>query len=124
MRIIVGAAVGVLLFLVPSVRAQQPDSIVSLERVRLALERSQQQPTLTSPTLQPWMAPAPIRLGILTLLPPQTDGQLIRVAVPIGDLATRAAHAVSSAQHRRAERKAGERVQRALQDFQARLPVR
>ena len=123
MRIIVGAVAGVLLFLVPSVTAQQPDSVTSLDRVRLLLERAQQQPTLTTP-LQPWTTPVPRRLGILTLLPPQRDGQLIRVGVPIGDFATRAAHAVSSGRYRRAERKAGERVQRALHDFQAQLPAR
>lgn len=125
MRIIVGASAGVLLFLVSSVSAQQPNSAASVDRVRLALERLQQHPTtLTIPTLQPWTAPAPGRLGILTLLPPQTDGQLIRVGVPIGDLAVRAGHAVSSARHRRAERKSSERVQRALQDFQAQRPAR
>lgn len=122
MRIIVGVAAGVLL-LVPSVSAQQPDSVSSLSRVRLALERAQQQPMLTTP-LQPWTAPAPRRLGMLTLLPPQRDGQLIRVAVPVGDLVVRAGHAISRAQHRRAERKAGERVQRALRNFQAQLPPR
>jgi hypothetical protein len=119
MRIIVGATAGVLLFLVSSVSAQQPNSAASVDRVRLALERLQEQPTtLTIPTLQPWTTPAPRRLGILTLIPPQTDGQLIRVGVPIGDLAARAARAVSSARHRRAERKASERVQRALEELQ------
>src|SRR5258705_5056180 len=125
MRIIVGAVAGALLLvLVPSVRAQQPDSLTSLDRVRLLLERAQQQPTLITPLLEPWATPAPRRLGVLTLLPPQKDGQLISVAVPIGDLASRAARAVSSARHRRAERKAGERVQRALWEFQAQPPVR
>jgi hypothetical protein len=38
---------------------------------------------------------------------------------PIGDLAMRATRAVSNVQHRRAEQKAREEVQRVLKDFEA-----
>jgi hypothetical protein len=124
MRIIVGASFLIIVCLAASAEAQQPNPPTSIERVWLGLQRPQQQPGLNVPTLPSWMDPAPRRLGMLTLLPPQTNGGLIRVAVPVGDLAARAARAVSSARHRRAERKASERVQRALQNFQAQLPAR
>jgi hypothetical protein len=123
MRIVAGASVVMVLFLVASVRAQQADSSTSVERVRLALENSQ-PPRFTSPILPPWIAPVPTRLGTLTLLPPQTNGQFVSVVVPVGDLVMRAVHTVSAGQHRRAERKAHEEVLSALQDFQAQLSSR
>ena len=124
MRILAGASVVVVLSLVASVGAQQANSPASVERVRLALETLQQQPGLIGPTLPPWTAPAPTRLGILTMVPLQTNGEFVRLVIPLGDLVARAAHAVSSAQHRRAERKAHQVVLRALQAFQAQLPAR
>jgi hypothetical protein len=108
-----------------SVHAQQPASPVSVEAVHAALQQSQQQQlALISPQFPPWVPPGPTRLGILTFAPPETSGQFVSVMVPVGELATRAAHAVSNAQHRRAERKAHEEVQRSLENFQAQLPVR
>jgi hypothetical protein len=124
MRIIVASSFLIIVCLAASAEAQQPNPPTSIERVWLGLQRPQQQPGLNIPTLPSWMDPGPRRLGILTLLPPQANGGLIRVAVPVGDLAARAARAVSSARHRRAERRASERVQRALQNFQAQLPAR
>ena len=120
MRILAGTSAVVVLFFVASVGAQQANSSASVERVRLALESSQQT-RLTSPILPPWIAPVPTRLGTLTLLPPQTNGQFVSVVVPVGDLVMRAVHTVSAGQHRRAERKAHEEVLSALQDFQAQL---
>ena len=123
MRILVGASLVMVLFLVASVRAQQANSSTSVERVRLALENSP-QPRFTSPTLLPWIAPGPTRLGILTLLPPQRNGQFVSFVVPVGDLLMRAVHTVPAAQHRRAETRAHEEVRRAFQDFQAQLSSR
>jgi hypothetical protein len=123
MRTTVGASAVVVISLVASVGAQQPTSPASVERVRLALERSQ-QPKLANPTLPPWTTPVPTRLGVLTLVPPDIHGEMVKVIVPVGDLVMRAARAVSSAQHQRAETKAREEVQRALQDFQAQLSAR
>src|ERR1700730_15760669 len=58
-----------------SVRAQQSDpSSVSLERIRAALQSSQQPITITSdgvPLLVP-IKPDEFRLGVLTLVPPDT----------------------------------------------------
>jgi hypothetical protein len=133
MRIVATLSAVLVLFLASSAsarqqRQQQPNQAstpaVSIERVQRGLERSQQRLELTSPMHPIWTTAAPTHLGILTLLPPEGDGEVIRAGVPIGELATRAAHAVSSARYRRAERKADERIQRAIQDFQAQTPER
>jgi hypothetical protein len=44
---------------------------------------------------------------------------MLKAALPVGELATRAARAISNAHRRRAERNARVDVVRALQDFQA-----
>jgi hypothetical protein len=124
MRVLASVSAVVVVSLVTSVGAQQANSPASVERVRLALETLQQQPGLISPTLPPWTAPAPTRLGILTIVPPQKNGEIVRLIVPVGDLVARAVHAVSSAQYRRAEKKAHQEVLRTLQSFQAQLPAR
>ena len=109
-RVTVGASFVLVVSLAASVEAQQPNSLSSVERVRIALERAQQQPRLTTPIFPLWTTPAPKRFGMFTLLPPDRNGELIRVGVPVGDLVARATHAMSGARHRRAERKARERV--------------
>jgi hypothetical protein len=59
----------------------------------------------------------PRRLGTFTLVPPETNGKVIRVAIPIGERASRAARAISDARQRRAERRIDERVMRELQEL-------
>jgi hypothetical protein len=59
----------------------------------------------------------PNRLGMFALVRPETNGEVIRVAIPVGELVSRAARAVSDANHRRAERKADERVRQDLERF-------
>ena len=61
----------------------------------------------------------PMRLGMFTLAPPQGDGEVIRLRIPVGELVTRTARAVSDTHHRRAERKADERVRKDLEQFLA-----
>ena len=56
----------------------------------------------------------PKGLGMFTLVPPKANGEVIRVAIPIGELASRAARAISDARHGRAERKVDERIAREL----------
>ena len=118
---IIGPSVIALFSLVASAEAQQrsaPFSPGSVERVQLALQRSNQQQRLTlSPS--PWTEPTVRTFGMFTVVFPGSPGEIIKVSLPIGELTTRAARAVSSARHRRAERKAGEEVQRALRDFNA-----
>jgi hypothetical protein len=116
MRIIVGASLIVIASLGASLKGQQPEPPSSLERLRLALDH---QPQLTAPAFLPWTQPTPTRLGFLTLVPPGPNGQIVRVSIPVGGLAMRAVHAVSSAQHRRADRRADQRVQRSIREFRA-----
>ena len=61
----------------------------------------------------------PSRMGMFTFVPPETDGEFIRVGIPVGELVSRAARAVSNANHRRAERKADERVRKDVAQFLA-----
>jgi hypothetical protein len=67
------------------------------------------------------MAPPSTRIGMLTLVPPDTNGEIVKVVVPIGELVSRAATGVSSARRRRAERSAREQVTRELREFRASL---
>jgi hypothetical protein len=53
------------------------------------------------------------------VVPPQTNGEVIRVGIPVGELVSRAARSISDANHRRAERKADERVRKDLERFLA-----
>jgi len=59
----------------------------------------------------------PTRLGMLTLQPPQTTGEVVRISIPVGELVSKAARALSDANHRRAERDADERVRKDLEQF-------
>jgi len=56
----------------------------------------------------------PARFGMFALAPPEANGEVIRVSIPIGELASRAARAISDARHRRAERKVDKRIAREL----------
>jgi hypothetical protein len=70
------------------------------------------------------VAPNPTRLGFLTLVPPDTNGEMVKVVVPVGDLISRAARGVSSTRRRRAERQIRERVSRELMAIQAQQTTR
>ena len=59
----------------------------------------------------------PARLGMFTLVPPETNGEVIRVSIPVGELVSTAARAISDANHRRAARKADERVRKDVEQF-------
>jgi len=61
----------------------------------------------------------PPRLGMFTLVPPEANGEVVRVSIPIGELVSSAARAISDANHRRAERKADARVRKDLDRFLA-----
>jgi hypothetical protein len=120
-------AIGLIVAGVSPVTAQQPASGVpassaSVERIRVALQ-SPRQP-LDSDGL-PFFAPRrpdKFRLGALTFLPPDTPGQFVSISVPIGALASRAAHSITAAQHRRAEDAARDEVAKALAEFQKAQP--
>ena len=60
--------------------------------------------------------------GVLTLVPPTSAGEMVRVNVPIGELISRAARAVARSKQRRAEKAAHDEVMRSLAEFKARQP--
>jgi hypothetical protein len=89
-------------------------------------EQADSRPKPPNPTLQPQKLI--IRSGDLfpltrptrrmfTLVPPQTNGEVIRLSIPVGELATRAARSISDARRRRAERKVEERIERELDEM-------
>jgi hypothetical protein len=90
------------------------------EPVPESLKQTLQKPQTLNLSFQPeqfWIEPKdPTRSRILTIVPP-TDGEVINVSVPVGELVMRAAHAIARAQYRRQERQAHDEVQRALQEF-------
>jgi hypothetical protein len=59
----------------------------------------------------------PTRLGVFTLVPPHTNGEVLRLSIPVGEFATRAAHAISEARRHHAERKVDERIAHELRVF-------
>ena len=108
-------ALGVSVSLITPLWAQQPEPASSTERIRVALQTPS---TLTVSV--PLTDPAHRKLGILTLIPPQLPGEIIRVSLPIGDLVTRGVRGLRTARYERAERKAREAVKRDLSHFEAR----
>lgn len=104
------AAVATLAFGFVATRAEQIDT----KRLNTTLPP---QPKLIIRTEDLFPPTSPTRLGMFTLVPPDTKGEVVRVSVPIGELVSRAARAISDANHRRAERKADERVRKDLAQF-------
>lgn len=96
----------------------QPSGLpTSTERIRVELQRL--LPPLTS--VNPEMpGPQPRQLGIFTVMPPDTNGEIAQVRVPIGDLVTRAAHVVGGARRRYAKPQARREVMRAMRELEDR----
>lgn len=59
----------------------------------------------------------PTKLGIFTLVPPTSRGEMVRVSIPIGELVTRAFAGVAAANQRRQEAAARRRVEEALEEL-------
>jgi hypothetical protein len=93
-----------------SARAEQADS-----RPIVATAQLPSQPKLIIRSEDLFLLTHPTRLGMFTLVPPETNGEVIRIAIPVGELASKAARAISDARQRRAERKVDERIARELQ---------
>lgn len=89
----------------------------SLERISLAL----QQPLPVS-SVDPVEGAAPTTFGIVTLVPPTLQGEMVRVSVPIGELVSRAFRGAAAANRRRQEAAARRKVEAALQWFKERQP--
>lgn len=122
MRTAVGGSFVLALSLATSAGAQS-DPPVSVESLRVALQK-RQRPSILIPAVPPWVAPAATRLGILTVVPPDLNGQMVKVVLPVGELTSRAAHALSTARRRRAERNTRAEVLHELRAFIAQRPTR
>jgi hypothetical protein len=98
--------------------AQQTDPPGSVDERRIFLQTA--APSVLIIPVEPlWPAPIARHFGILTILPPDEGGEMLKASLPIGDLANRATRAISNAQRRRAVRKAEGDVLRTLQQLQA-----
>ncbi len=118
MRVAGFACAALLVTGLASVQAQA-DQSVSLEAIRKGLRISQPS-SLVVPPVVPSIPPESPRLGFLTLVPPDfTKGQMVKIAVPIGDLANRLARTISTMGRQRRERKAREAVERELRQLLA-----
>jgi hypothetical protein len=91
----------------------------SLERNTLAL----QQPRPIVRGIDPVDTDVPKTLGIFTLVPPTKRGEIVRVAVPIGELVSRAFKGVAAANQRRQEAAARRQVEEALRRFAEQQPA-
>ena len=120
MRFTAGAFAVVLLSAAVSAEARQsdPPSPVSVSSVGIALQNLQ-QPSIWLPKVPQWVAPGPKRWGFLTFVPPGANGEMVKIVLPVGQLVSNAARAISSARLRRAEKKARDEVLRTLKDFEA-----
>jgi len=98
-----------------SVATAQDYPAVSLARIKAALESSAVTTLIPpEPRVKSW--------GPFSLVPPDTPGEIVKIRVPVGELAMKTAHTIAVANHERAERKARNEVARELQDFLARHP--
>jgi hypothetical protein len=129
MKLLQGALVAWMLLLSAIVFAQQP--AVAPDPTKAApvpqpahglqksvLESSLQSPLLTTPNLPSWIALTATTFGVVTFVTPETRGGAVRVRIPAGDLAMRAARAMGGIERRRSERAAREEVARAIQALQ------
>ena len=108
-----GLAAGILVSSVCSVPLLAQEQDRSLERISLAL----QQPSSIVRSVSPVERPSPTRLGILTLVPPASPGEMIRVSIPVGEFVTRAFRGLAAANQRRQATAARRRVEAELEAF-------
>ncbi len=91
----------------------------ALERIDLRL----QQPPALLRGIDPVESAVPQTFGILTVVPPTGRGEMIRVTIPIGELASRAFKAASAARRRRQEAGARREVEAALHRLKEQQPA-
>ena len=115
-----GLAAGILLSSVCSAPLLAQERDRSLERIGLAL----QHPSPIVRDIPLFESPSPTKLGIFTLVPPTSRGEMIRVSVPIGELVMKAFTGVATANRRRQEAAARRRVKAELEWFAAQTRAR
>lgn len=91
----------------------------SVERIALAL----QQPAPIVSSTPPVAGTGPTTFGIFTLVTPEATGEVIRVAVPIGELLSRAFKTAAAVKHRHEEAAARREVAAALKWFEGQRPA-
>jgi|ERR1700730_9696799 hypothetical protein len=120
-------AIAVIVAGVSPVTVQQPATDVStpstsVERIRAALQSSQQPINSDGVPLFAPRKPDEFRLGALTFVPSDTPGQFVSIRIPVGALASRAARSIAAAEHRHAENAARDEVLKVLAEFQKAKP--
>ncbi len=91
----------------------------ALERIDLRL----QQPPSLLRGIDPVESAVPQTFGILTVVPPTGRGEMIRVAIPIGELVSRAVKGAAAANRRRQEAAARRKVEAALEWLKEQQPA-
>src|SRR5262249_13012452 len=114
------AALCVVLLTGSAAKAQEPASDPALRSVRAALLNPGSL-VFTIPPATPDLNPPPMKLGPLTVVTPQTPGEVGRISVPVGELVMRAVNATSRAWKQHQERVIRERVEREVQAIEARI---
>src|SRR5688572_8308767 len=105
-----------LLCLTDPARAQQAESMASLQHLSIGLHNPPTPSILSTPVIG---EPRRTKVGIFTFIPPSHRGEMVRVSLPVGDLVVRGVRGFNAMQHRRAERRAREEVQRVLREYEA-----
>ena len=113
-----GLAAGLLVWAACSAPLFGQERDRSLERISLTLE----QPPAVLRRFDSLYDATPKKFGIFTLLPPTGRGEMFRLSIPIGELATRAFRSVAAAKRRRQEAAARREVEAALEWFKAQQP--
>jgi hypothetical protein len=116
MRALLG---GLFLAVVCSVPLLGQERDRALERIDLRL---QQQQSLVR-GIDPAESAVPKTFGIFTLVPPIGRGEMIRVAIPIGELVSRAFKGAAAVNRRRQEAAAHRKVEAALEWFKEQQPA-
>jgi hypothetical protein len=110
---------GLLLAVVCSIPLLGQERDRALERIDLRL----QQPPSVLRGIDPVESAVPKTFGIFTLVPPTGRGEMIRVAMPIGELVSRAFKRAAAANRRRQEAAARSQVEAALEWFKEQQPA-
>jgi hypothetical protein len=96
----------------------QPSQPFFVRDIRQRLDRPEALRIVLPPE-----SPTPRKLGALNLAAPDFQrGEVIKISLPVGDLAMQLSRKIAAAQRERADRKAAERVQRDLDRFLASQP--
>lgn len=109
------ACVAAILAVTTTAEAQQPTPPESSGRMRAAVQSP--SPGLRTPPVTTWADPSIKSFGVLTLVASESNGEFVRVVLPVGELAAQVRRSVAAARHRHAERNARKTLRRELQGY-------